>query len=201
MDCKLLLGPRYAILDERYSLNRNKMELRSKINSVLVSFGGTDEINLTGRLLDFICSDSELNKISFNIIITESFKYKEEIKSNYNSKNINIFESLDCLSDIMLKSDISIGAGGTTTWERFAMGLPSVVVSIAENQEESSQYLNDLGLIYYLGPANTLANDWPISIKKAFLFDEFTLYDNSLKISKYVDTLGCQRIVTEILKL
>ena len=125
-------------------------------------------------------------------------KSKEEIRSNYRAKNITILENLDCLSDTMLQCDISIGAGGTTTWERFSMGLPSLVISIAANQEKSAQHLSDLGLIYYLGPAATLEKSWLNSIKELLLQDEFQLLDNSSKISQYVDTLGSQRIVTEI---
>ena len=39
------------------------------------------------------------------------------------------------LAKLMVNSDIAIGAGGVTTLERMCVGLPSIVISIAENQE------------------------------------------------------------------
>jgi len=198
-DCKILLGPQYAILDTKYLENRKNVKPRSKINNILISFGGTDENNLTGKLLNFFCSEIRFKEINFNVVITNAFKKKDELKSKYAFKNINFFENLDSLSDLMIQSDMSIGAGGSTTWERFAMGLPSIVISIAENQEESSRYLNHLGLIFYIGSSNSLKYNWLDSIEELIFLKNDALKKNSIKISNYVDGLGSQRIVKEII--
>jgi spore coat polysaccharide biosynthesis predicted glycosyltransferase SpsG len=55
------------------------------------------------------------------------------------------------MASLMLEADLFIGAGGTTTWERTKTGLPSIVISIAENQEEGCQTLHEAGIIHYLG--------------------------------------------------
>jgi spore coat polysaccharide biosynthesis predicted glycosyltransferase SpsG len=51
----------------------------------------------------------------------------------------------------MAAADLAIGAGGATVWERLCLGLPSLVVSIAENQEPVCKDLASAGLIKYLG--------------------------------------------------
>ncbi|MFP4063115.1 MAG: hypothetical protein ACLFS2_10015 [Halochromatium sp.] len=51
----------------------------------------------------------------------------------------------------MAAADLAIGAGGTTTWERCCLGLPSLVVSIAENQRPACETLAAAGVIDYLG--------------------------------------------------
>ena len=51
----------------------------------------------------------------------------------------------------MSSADLSIGAGGLTTWERIYLGLPSAVITVADNQKECSEYLNSLGLIWLIG--------------------------------------------------
>ena len=51
----------------------------------------------------------------------------------------------------MFEADLSIGAGGPTTWERFCVGLPSITYSLAKNQESYSRFLSDENYIIYLG--------------------------------------------------
>ena len=52
--------------------------------------------------------------------------------------------------------DLAIGAGGTTTWERILIGIPTLVITVAENQIEFIEDLNEDNFIYYLGSFLTL---------------------------------------------
>ena len=45
----------------------------------------------------------------------------------------------------MYNADIAIGAGGTTSWERCCMGLPTIIVISASNQELASKSLQISG--------------------------------------------------------
>ena len=66
------------------------------------------------------------------------------------------------MAELMNKADLAIGAAGTTTWERCFMELPSIVISIADNQHTGCKFIaENTGIIYYLGKdcdvnANTL---------------------------------------------
>ena len=51
----------------------------------------------------------------------------------------------------MAVADIAIGAGGVTNWERMCVGLPSIVISVAENQHSIAQILHKKGMVNYLG--------------------------------------------------
>lgn len=51
----------------------------------------------------------------------------------------------------MGRADLSIGAGGTTTWERAYLGLPSIVVMVAENQREVTEAAAQCGICWNLG--------------------------------------------------
>jgi len=51
----------------------------------------------------------------------------------------------------MAEADVAIGAGGATTWERCCLGLPTLVVSIAENQRPACEALAAERVIAYLG--------------------------------------------------
>jgi spore coat polysaccharide biosynthesis predicted glycosyltransferase SpsG len=49
---------------------------------------------------------------------------------------------------------LAIGAAGSTTWERCALGLPTIIVQIAENQAGIARALRDAGAALDPGPLN-----------------------------------------------
>ena len=65
----------------------------------------------------------------------------------------------------MAEACLAIGAGGTMTWERCAMGLPSIVISIADNQFDICRSMAARGIIDYLGYFDSVT---PEALKKSF---------------------------------
>jgi UDP-4-amino-4,6-dideoxy-N-acetyl-beta-L-altrosamine N-acetyltransferase len=61
------------------------------------------------------------------------------------------------MAGLMASADIMVGAGGSTAWERCALGLPSLTVVIADNQEAPTLALAEAGATRYLGRAGGLA--------------------------------------------
>ena len=55
------------------------------------------------------------------------------------------------MAELMNAADLMLGAGGTTTWERCYLGLPSLVTAIADNQVQICKDCHVAGLIDYLG--------------------------------------------------
>jgi len=55
------------------------------------------------------------------------------------------------MANLMLSADLCIGAGGTTTWERCCVGLPTITIILAENQKGISESLDREGAIINLG--------------------------------------------------
>ncbi|MBL6654565.1 MAG: UDP-2,4-diacetamido-2,4,6-trideoxy-beta-L-altropyranose hydrolase [Flavobacteriaceae bacterium] len=198
--CILLLGPKYAILNNKYKKLRKNLIKKNSYKNVLISFGGTDEFELTEQLLAKFSSCPDLNEYIFHAVVTKSFKNKPLIRSYSRYENIEIYEDLDCLSSLMYECDFSIGAGGTTTWERFAMKLPAIVITIAENQVESANYLKKNGFIDYIGKAKDLRKDWIENII-SMIKDKKNLESQSKKISDIVDAEGTKRIINSMINL
>ena len=56
-------------------------------------------------------------------------------------KGIEHLGFVDDIASVMLENDIAVGAPGSTSWERACLGLPNVIIPVANNQAEISRQL------------------------------------------------------------
>lgn len=150
--CKLLVGPRYALLRPEYAAYRRTLRTREgQVTRALVFFGGSDPQNMTGVTLEAL-SHTELRHLDVDVVIGANNPHREALeKQSMARPQTAIYGLRPHLADLMMQADLAIGAGGTTTWERLCLGLPSLVVSIAENQVPSCAALHYSRQIDYLG--------------------------------------------------
>jgi UDP-2,4-diacetamido-2,4,6-trideoxy-beta-L-altropyranose hydrolase len=201
-NCKLLLGPKYALLrdefiDLRKNLNNKKND---EIKNILVFFGGSDPTNETLKAL-YALNKLDYNKINVDVVVGVSNPHKDKIK-DYCSRypHINFHCGIDYMARLMKQADLSICAGGTTTWERYFMGLPAILISVAYNQIEICQALSRLGIDYYLGKSEEVDGKDIINAFHKFQSGDISLQNSSMKALKIVDGLGKYRVVNELLK-
>ena len=156
--CKLLTGPRFALLSQEYFRKRTTNRLK-KINSIqrlLVYMGGSDNDNVSEKILEAL-NVGELKNLEVDFVIGRNYFSKEKlIEKVKNRKKTKIYENLPNLTNLVIHADAAIGAGGGALWERMCLGLPSFVISIAENQIPGCVALSQAGLIYYLGEGKQL---------------------------------------------
>jgi UDP-2,4-diacetamido-2,4,6-trideoxy-beta-L-altropyranose hydrolase len=193
--CQFLLGPRYALIRPEYAQYLAAMAKRSgHIKRVLVFMGGSDNLNITGKVLDALCAD-RLAHIEVDVVIGANFIHKYRVNEQANSRpNTRIHGPRSHLADLMAKADLAVGAGGATTWERFCMGLPSLVISIAENQVPTCMALESTGLIKYLGDAHDLKVS-AVELALVNLLNETVLLRRLADSNKaLVDGLGASRV-------
>ena len=195
-----LLGPKYAIIRPEFrKINKKAIKKNSQIKKILVSFGGSDPTNECKKALDALCS---IENSKFEIVVVAGiYNHKfEQLKKLYEKySNIKIYRHVNDLSRLMLNSDLFIGAGGTTTWERFYMGLPSIVTIISDDQRESIEFLSDMGHIINLGLAKNVTSKTYVQTLQKPNFD--LVYNMSLHNQKLVDGNGSNRIKKQIIEL
>lgn len=154
--CKQYLGLQYLCLREEFLDERLKARNRDLVRRILVSFGGSDITNETMKVLKAIFMLEE--NLTVDVVVGKSNPFKTMIKEWCNFHNgYNYHEQIDYIAKLMYQADLAIGAGGTTTWERCYLGLPSIVIAIAENQIEDSLLYHDKGFIWYLGESKTVS--------------------------------------------
>jgi UDP-2,4-diacetamido-2,4,6-trideoxy-beta-L-altropyranose hydrolase len=150
--CTFMLGTRYALLRDEFQISTNDIiNTRDAImgNTILIMFGGTDPDNLSLIALKIVTSRDDVNII--NIIMGPSALHLKSI-SEYckNDNRIRLHVSPNNIAELMLTSTLAVGAAGTTSWERCAMGLPSVVVIQADNQRQIGRELETEGVLTVL---------------------------------------------------
>ncbi|WP_371372069.1 UDP-2,4-diacetamido-2,4,6-trideoxy-beta-L-altropyranose hydrolase [Sporomusa aerivorans] len=155
--CQLLLGPHYALLREEFYEARKTMRNRDgNIKNILVFFGGSDLTNETMKALKALES-LQRNDIQVNIVVGASNKNQKSIEAYcLQHDNMQYFCQVNNMAELMNEADLAIGAGGATTWERCFLGLPSIVIAIAENQVQISDDCNKLGIIKYIGKTENI---------------------------------------------
>ena len=159
-DCVKLLGPNYILLSEAFR-NKKRLSLISdrEIRRVLIYFGGVDSLNITGLVLD-ACFALGRDKINYEVVINKMSPHSACLKKQISKfNNVVLHQELPNLADIMSCSDLCIGAGGTTTWERCYMGLPTIVIALADNQIKISEELDRVGVVSYLGHFQKIAQN------------------------------------------
>ncbi|MDA9282316.1 UDP-2,4-diacetamido-2,4,6-trideoxy-beta-L-altropyranose hydrolase [Pseudomonadales bacterium] len=198
--CKTMLGLRYAILAPEYRDFRKTMSPRSgTIDKVLVYFGGTDWQNMTIRALKVLSQD-EFRFLEVEVVVGSNYPFLSDLQELIAKRpKTNLHQSLPNLANLMSVADLAIGAGGTTMWERMSMGLPALVISLADNQLPACESLQKENLIHYLGGYNDFSDGVLTNCLRQQVANRKQNFDLSYRISQYVDGLGSLRIVQEIL--
>lgn len=156
--CKCYLGPEYALLKPEYAQLRQVMPVRDgKVSRVLVFLGGSDPTNQTRKVLDALIQPN-LKHLQVDVVIGINHPAFEGIAAQVAARaGTTLHQGLPTLAPLMVRADLMIGAGGSTTWERMCLGLPAVVISIAANQTSMNVALMNAGFIDFLGEMNEVS--------------------------------------------
>ncbi len=152
--CITLLGPEYALLQPEYREWRPRVRARrGPISRVLVYFGGTDPDDLTGRALSALLVASRPG-LEVDAVLPRSAPHLDAVRAcAATHPGVRLHHDLPSLAPLMAAADLAIGAGGATSWERLCLGLPAMVITIADNQRPIAEELDRLGLVQWLGDA------------------------------------------------
>lgn len=149
--CKKILGPRYLIMREEFIKARQNMPIRTgEIENLLIFMGGTDPTNETIKILAALQKTIvTLNNV--HVVVGDGNMYKEQIQTICEQRGFHFHCQIDYMAELMLSVDFSIGAGGSTTWERCYVGLPSSSTIVASNQRITTEYAATLGAVINIG--------------------------------------------------
>ncbi|WP_456324633.1 UDP-2,4-diacetamido-2,4,6-trideoxy-beta-L-altropyranose hydrolase [Desulfonauticus submarinus] len=197
-----LLGCKYVMLRREFLQYRElKREIPDKAHNILVTMGGADPDNVTQKVLKAIYLLNEPD-IEVKVIVGPSNPHLEALKSGIKDFDLPvsiIFSPLpEKMPEFMKWADLTITAGGSTCWELVFMGVPSLIITVAENQEGIGEGLERAGVARNVGwfskiDVNELKDEISVLICNYKIRKEMSLYGKEL-----IDGRGVARIANII---
>ena len=193
--CRQLLGPHYALLGPEYAQLHPLVPPRTELRRVLVFFGGGDPANLTGRALQALM-DPALAHLAVDVVLGRQSPHRQAVEELVTRRPCTTLHGpLPSLAGLIARADLAIGAGGSTSWERIALRLPSLVVSFGRDQAPIAEALDQYGYLQLLGDGAS------VSVKKirSALMDWIDESFGGEAGCSLTDGLGASRLATMML--
>ena len=139
--CKLLLGTKYCLLRPQFVQKRReaieRRAMKSGIHRILVCMGGSDPDNVSSVVLAGLEKVYWQNIVEIDVVLGRSAPYLAEVKekASRSALDIQVHSDVENMAELILEADLGIGAGGTTSWERCCLGLPTFTLITAANQQ------------------------------------------------------------------
>lgn len=132
----LMLGPRYALLRPQFLAQRTAAQVRTgPVRRLLVFLGGMDAGDMTSTVLEAIASLAHPS-IETDVIIGPNHPAGARIQALAQTNPLlHCHVQTDRIAQLFAAADLAVGAGGSATWERCAMGLPTLGLCLAKNQQ------------------------------------------------------------------
>lgn len=147
--CTILCGSQYALLRPEfaqwrsYSLARRK---KPELRHLLITMGGVDRDNATGRILDSLTPDCLPDNCRISVVMGQNAPWLEQIRQQAAQLPwpTSVFAGVTNMARLMADSDLAIGSAGATSWERCCLGLPTLLLVLAENQRTVARNLENI---------------------------------------------------------
>jgi UDP-2,4-diacetamido-2,4,6-trideoxy-beta-L-altropyranose hydrolase len=195
-ECTVLTGASYALLRPEFAAYREAALARRRSNRsdrLLVSLGLSDLQAIALRVVSLALETRA--DLSIDVVVSggaPSLPGLHELQRR--GAPLHVHVDTPDIARLMTQADLSVGAGGSTSLERCCLGLPTLIITLADNQREIASALDRLGAARYLGAAITLPD---VEIKAAladFLDDCEGRRACAAKASQLVDGRGADRV-------
>ncbi len=150
---RLLLGTSYALLRREFWPWRGwRREIPERARRILVTLGGSDPDNVTLKVIRALqrLDDAELEAV---VVVGGSNPHYDSLVTAVaeGEAAIQLQRNVTNMPELMAWADLAVSAGGSTCWELAFMGLPNIILVLADNQCLIAQKLDEAGAALNLG--------------------------------------------------
>jgi UDP-2,4-diacetamido-2,4,6-trideoxy-beta-L-altropyranose hydrolase len=151
IECEIFLGPTSLPLRSEFRNIRANKELSTSVTRVGSFFGGTDPGNQSGLILD-LAALPQFSNIEFRVITGPLNPLKKELLlRGKDLQNVKIVTSVTDMAKFWDEVDVAFGSYGISTWERCALGVPSITSIQNDEQISDAEILESLGAVLNIG--------------------------------------------------
>ncbi|MCK4598756.1 UDP-2,4-diacetamido-2,4,6-trideoxy-beta-L-altropyranose hydrolase [Candidatus Bipolaricaulota bacterium] len=194
---QLLLGTQYVLLRREFLEWQDwKREIPEVARKVLVTLGGGDPDNVTLKVVRAL-QQVNVDDLETVVVVGASNPHFRELQSAIRNPQsaIRLVQNVTNMAELMAWADVAISAGGSTCWELAFMRLPSAILVLAENQEETVRMLTERAVFLSLRDGhNTQLQDIAQALTHLLLNHEIRR-KLSQKASLLLDGLGALRVI------
>jgi UDP-2,4-diacetamido-2,4,6-trideoxy-beta-L-altropyranose hydrolase len=146
----LLTGTQFALLRPEFARLRPSSLLRREhptFNRLLITMGGVDKNNMTGRVLSALDSCVFPKGFQITVVMGSKAPWLEQIRAQAVLLRwpVQVLFGVSDMATLMAESDLAIGAAGGSAWERCCLGLPTLLLVLADNQKAGATALQNIG--------------------------------------------------------
>jgi UDP-2,4-diacetamido-2,4,6-trideoxy-beta-L-altropyranose hydrolase len=193
-----LLGCRYALVGAEFARLRGAALARrcGQSERVLISMGGTDPSDDTGRALEGL-QRSRCAGRAVDVVIGAANPHREALAARCGRlPRCTLHVQTTRMAELMTHADLAITGGGSTTWERCCLGLPAIAVSQSEDQVAIAEAMAEAGGHQLLGPsADVREADYTAALDS---MSAAALLYMSAAAAALCDGEGAERVATQL---
>lgn len=196
---RCLVGPDFALLRPEFVRLRDYSLARRSgrpLQEILVSLGGVDRLNVSELVLDSLAKANLPRDVRVTVILGPRAPNVEMVRAAASRMEFDCEVRVDVadMAEAMANADLAIGAAGSSSWERCALGLPSVTMVLAENQRGVAEALDRIGAAIVVVVDDRMPQQ--ISSVLTRMIDPGIRAAYSLAASAIVDGRGTERVVS-----
>ena len=199
--CTALVGANYALLRPDFKAFRESSQARVKgeIRHLLISLGGIDQNNDTTRILEALNGSSLPSACSITVIMGGNAPWVKQVRDQASHMRWKTRVLLDVanMAQLMAESDLAIGAAGGSALERCCLGLPTLLLVLAENQRRGAHALSVAGCAKLIDENRPMFGQLQAKLSELMQADVLSRIRNHCFST--VDGQGTQRVITEML--
>lgn len=202
-DCHLLLGTHYALLRSEFAAQRTKaLQRRHSEQSphrVLIAPGGTDPSAIGERALRAVDQLRAAGwALDATMIVNEITPHLQRYRHYAAEGRWQLVLNANNVAELMTSHDVAIGAAGTSSWERCALGLPTLLITAAANQQNVSQALAAHKAVVAMGDDSSVTADALANALSALLGDLTRYQAMAEQAAILVDGHGVERVINQM---
>jgi UDP-2,4-diacetamido-2,4,6-trideoxy-beta-L-altropyranose hydrolase len=200
-DTLRLLGTRYALLRNEFrSWHGGPKEIESVGRRILVTLGGSDPGNVSRSVLEAL-STLAFEDLDVALVLGAGNPHQELLRSFLQASALRVRTETNSrrMAELMMWADVAVSAAGTTCWELGFMGVPSLLIVVADNQAEVARCLAERDAFVVLDGRRGADVAEIATTLRTLLWDHQHRTHLSRTARNLVDGLGARRVVAEII--
>lgn len=199
--CRMLIGPDYALLRPEFASHRDASLLGRKARSparMLITMGGVDQPNATGKVLQALRASELGDWWRLTVIMGANAPWIASVTALAAQMpwQTDVVVNVRDMALRMAGCDLVIGAAGSTAWERCCLGVPTLLVVLADNQRAGAYALADAGAVGLVGDIDDIPTGVPMQLKN--VLSGRALEQMAVSAARLVDGKGAARVVDEL---